>query len=72
MSVATGEPWTIEDAAELYDIARWSDDYFHISDDGTLRVSPDRNPANSIDLKVLIDHLGERFCCVLTGFWLIV
>ncbi len=60
MSVATAEPWTIEDAAALYDIARWSDDYFHISDDGTLRVSPDRNPANSIDLKVLIDQLGER------------
>ena len=44
MSVATGEAWTIEDAAALYDIARWSDDYFHISDDGTLLVSPDRNP----------------------------
>jgi arginine decarboxylase len=60
MSVATDRAWTIEDSAELYDIARWSDDYFHISDDGTLRVSPTRNPADSIDLKQLVDRLGER------------
>lgn len=60
MSVATRETWTIEDSAALYEIARWSDDYFHISEDGTLRVSPNRDPANSIDLKLLIDQLRER------------
>ena len=60
MSIATGEPWTIDDAAALYDIGRWSEDYFHISDEGTLRVSPDRDPSNSVDLKVLVDQLIQR------------
>lgn len=60
MSVATDQGWSIEDAAALYDIARWSDDYFHISDAGTLLVSPDRDPANAIDLKELVDRIGHR------------
>ena len=60
MSVATRQAWSVEDSAQLYDIARWSDDYFHVSDDGTVLVSPDRNPANSIDLKQLVDRLAER------------
>ncbi len=49
MSVAVRRNWSVEDSAALYDIARWSDDYFHISDTGTLLVSPDRDPANAID-----------------------
>ncbi len=60
MSVAVSPTWTIQDTADLYDIARWSDDYFHISGDGHLLVSPDRNPANAIDVKELVDRLGKR------------
>ena len=60
MSVVTEQGWSIEDSAQLYDIARWSDDYFHISDQGTIRVSPGRQPADSIDLKDLVDKLGQR------------
>ncbi len=60
MSVATEHGWSVQDSAELYDIARWSDDYFHISDAGTICVAPGRNPADSIDLKELVDMLGER------------
>ena len=56
MSIATGSNWSIEDTAALYEIARWSDDYFHISAHGTLLVSPDRNPGNAIDLKELVDR----------------
>ncbi len=52
--------WSIADSADLYDIARWSDDYFHISEDGTLLVSPNRDPSKSIDLKELVDRLGQR------------
>lgn len=60
MSIAVAPDWSIEDTAALYDIARWSDDYFHISNDGHLLVSPDRDPANSIDVKTLVDRLGQR------------
>ena len=60
MSIATAPGWSIEDSASLYDLARWSDDYFHISNQGTLLVSPRRNPADSVDLKELVDRLGQR------------
>ena len=60
MSIAASRAWSVEDTANLYNIARWSDDYFHISDDGTLLVSPDRDPANAIDLNALIGRLRER------------
>lgn len=60
MSIATKQNWTIQDSADLYDIARWSDDYFHISDQGTIQVSPNRNPAESIDFRELVDRLGQR------------
>lgn len=52
--------WTVDDAASLYGIPRWSDDYFHISDDGHVLVSPDRNAARSIDLQRLVDRLAHR------------
>ena len=44
----------------MYDIARWGDDYFHISEQGTLLVSPERDPSSSIDLKELVQRLRER------------
>ena len=59
MSIAESA-WTIDDAADLYDIARWSEDYFHISENGTVLVSPTRDPSQAIDLKRLIDTLGQR------------
>jgi arginine decarboxylase len=60
MSIAAEQSWTIEDSAALYDIDRWSDDYFHISESGTVLVSPDRDPTNAIDLKQLVDRLSQR------------
>ena len=60
MHVANDRSWSIEDAAALYDIARWSDDYFHISDDGTILVSPDRDPSHAIDLRQLVERLRQR------------
>jgi arginine decarboxylase len=60
MSIAVDQGWSVEDSAALYEIARWSDDYFHISDSGTLLVSPDRDPNNAVDLKELVDRLGQR------------
>ena len=60
MSVSVDRCWSVKDSEDLYDIARWSGDYFHVAPNGNLCVSPKRNPAECIDLKRLIDQLGER------------
>ncbi len=60
MSIAAGGTWSIQDTAALYEIARWSDGYFDISDDGTIQVLPDRDRGNAIDLKELVDRLEQR------------
>ena len=54
------KPWTITDAKELYDIARWGNGYFGINELGHVTVHPDKDPSRSIDLKQLIDHLQLR------------
>jgi arginine decarboxylase len=55
-----GEPWTVTDAAELYEIARWGKGYFAIDKSGHLLVQPTKDPARAIDLKQLVDHLQLR------------
>jgi len=66
MSYVESSTWTAEDSAALYEIARWGDDYFHVSEQGTILVSPDRTyrpgqgSENSIDLKELVDRLVQR------------
>jgi arginine decarboxylase len=52
--------WTIDEAAREYGIDRWGDDYFSISPDGHVLVSPDRRKDSAIDLKDLIDSLHDR------------
>ncbi len=62
-SVAAREPaerWTTAEAAELYDIAGWSQGYFSVGENGHVWVHPTKDPANGIDLKKLIDDLGLR------------
>ncbi len=54
------EPWTTEDATELYKIARWGNGYFSIGADGHVKVHPTKEPHRSIDLKQLVDHLQLR------------
>ena len=52
--------WTVSDAAELYDVARWGRAYFSINQRGHVSVHPGRNPARAIDLKELVDDLRAR------------
>ncbi len=62
-SVAAREPadrWTVAEAAELYDVARWGQGYFSVGANGHLWVHPTRDPANGIDLKKLVDTLVLR------------
>jgi len=55
-----GDPWTIADATELYEIGRWGQGYFSIGEDGHVHVHPNKDPQKSVDLKSLTDHLMLR------------
>ena len=54
------KPWSITDAAELYDVDRWGAGYFSVNSHGHLAVHPTKDPARSIDLKQLIEDLQAR------------
>jgi arginine decarboxylase len=54
------DAFTISDATELYEIDRWGKGYFSISPAGHVLVHPTKDPARSIDLKQLTDHLMLR------------
>ena len=55
-----GEAWTVVDAAEMYEIARWGKGYFRIGDNGHVTVHPTKDTTRSIDLKQLVDDLQLR------------
>jgi arginine decarboxylase len=52
--------WTVEDAAKLYNITGWGQEYFSINADGNVAVHPTGEPAKTIDLKKLVDDLRSR------------
>ena len=52
--------FTVGDATELYELDRWGQGYFSISNDGHVLVHPTKDPARAIDLKQLTDHLLLR------------
>jgi arginine decarboxylase len=52
--------WTVTDASELYEVARWGKGYFSVNDRGHIQVHPTKDPALSIDMKDLIDRLQMR------------
>ncbi len=70
MSVKLSEPtqvtwepadrWTVTDAADLYDVARWGKGYFSVNEKGQLCVNPDKDAGRRIDLKELVDSLVLR------------
>src|SRR4029450_13135396 len=55
-----GEIFTVNDATELYEVDRWGKGYFSISAEGNVLAHPTKDPARSIDLKQLTDHLMLR------------
>ena len=55
-----GDPWTVTDASELYEVERWGKGYFSIGANGHVQVHATKDPAKSIDLKQLADHLQLR------------
>ena len=50
MNVTTTDRFTIRDAAELYGLPAWGARYLAISEDGGLRVTPDRSGRGGIDV----------------------
>src|SRR5215218_6341910 len=57
---STTRAWTVHDANELYEVARWGNGYFSVSDAGHMQVHPTKDPARAIDLKELVDRLQLR------------
>ncbi len=57
---SVGSTWSIAEASELYDVTRWGQGYFSISDQGHLLVHPTKDPARNVDLKRLVDRLQLR------------
>ena len=55
-----GDPWTVTDAAELYEIERWGKNFFSIGPNGHVRVHATKDTDRAIDLKQLVDHLQLR------------
>jgi arginine decarboxylase len=54
------KPWSISDAADLYEIGRWGAGYFSVNQAGHLCVHPTKDPARSIDVKQLVEDLQLR------------
>ena len=52
--------WSIAEAGEMYDVARWGKGYFSVGKNGHVIVHPDKDPARCIDLKELVDNLQLR------------
>jgi arginine decarboxylase len=59
-STSSTTSWTVQDAAELYEVARWGHGYFSINADGHLQVHPTKEPSRAIDVKELVDRLQLR------------
>ncbi len=55
-----GDPWSIAEASELYEIARWGAGYFSIGESGNVHVHPTKEPGRFIDLKDLTENLVRR------------
>jgi arginine decarboxylase len=54
------ERWTVADAMDVYDVARWGNGYFTVNDAGHVCVLPTKDPSRAIDLKELVDRLVLR------------
>jgi len=59
-STSSTRAWSVQDAAELYEVARWGHGYFSVNGAGHVQVHPTKDPAQAIDLKELIDRLQLR------------
>src|SRR6186713_1294085 len=59
-STSSTRSWSVHDASELYEVARWGNGYFSVNPSGHLEVHPTKDPQRAIDLKQLVDRLQLR------------
>ncbi len=52
--------WTIQDAIDLYNVARWGDGFFGVNEKGNIDVFPRGAGGPSVDLKELVEELRQR------------
>jgi arginine decarboxylase len=52
--------WSVHDASELYEVARWGNGYFSVNAAGHVAVHPTKDTSRGIDLKELVDRLQLR------------
>ena len=60
MKVDLLKAWSVQDAAELYNVRNWGKGYFGVNSEGNVSVMPDKRPERAIDLKQLVDQLLMR------------
>jgi arginine decarboxylase len=59
-ATSTTRAWSVHDASELYEVARWGNGYFAVNAAGHVQIHPTKEPARAIDLKELVDRLQLR------------
>src|SRR5262245_54392695 len=59
-ATSTTRAWSVHEASELYEVARWANGYVSVNDAGHVQVHPTRDSAKAIDLKELVDRLQLR------------
>src|SRR6187200_3751209 len=59
-ATSTTRAWSVHEASELYEVARWGNGYVSVNEAGHMQVHPTKEPGRAIDLKELIDRLQLR------------
>lgn len=59
-STRRSDSWTVEDAADLYQLPAWGQGYFAVGDDGHLKVRPGSGPDTEIDLFEVVEGMRAR------------
>ena len=54
------DPWTVDDAADLYNLRGWGKGFFEIAKSGEVIVRPTRTPGREVNLHEVVKGLRER------------
>ena len=54
------EPWTYQDAEDLYMLPAWGDGYFSVNPGGNIQVNAGENQGSKIDVAKVVDSLAEK------------
>lgn len=57
----TSQEWSVEEAERVYGVSRWGGGYFHIGENGNIKVTPNpSDPSIQIDFKAVIDEIHQE------------